>query len=255
MNTVGDSHITAERWYQTGQRYNCAGQFEEAVVAYSTALESDPRHTKARLGRGLALQRLGDHEAAIRDFTDVLQRVSNRSASSIAYYGRACSLEALGRLTEAVDDCNQVLQSKADHIDALYLRGIAMKGVGNIERAAEDFSAVIEADPAYHEAYYTRATLFYMQGRWEEAIDDFSVVLRYASATDEIVVDSYRLRGIAAFHVGRNRAALADFLSAIEANPTDASIYMWRSQVYKAMGDSERAEADFKKATSLLSAR
>jgi tetratricopeptide (TPR) repeat protein len=248
-----DPHANADSWYAIAQNHNCGGQFAEAVAAYSTALECDPHHAKARLGRGLALQQTGEHEAAIRDFTDVVQRFPKWAGLYITYYSRAYSYKALGRLTAAVDDCNQVMQGNPDHIDALYLRGVALKELGDFEHAAEDLNAVIEADPTYHEAYYARGTLFYMQRRWEEAIADLSDFLRHASPADGIVVDSHRLRGIAAFELGRNQAALEDLSLAIEANSTDASTYMRRSQVFKAMGDSDRAEVDFKKANSLLS--
>ena len=138
-----DPNANGDSWYAIAQNHNCGGQFAEAVAAYSTALEFDPHHAKARLGRGLALQRMGEHEAAIRDFTEVIQRFPTWAGLSIAYYSRAGSYKALGQLTAAVDDCNQVMQSNADQIDALYLRGTALKELGDIEHAAEDLNAVI----------------------------------------------------------------------------------------------------------------
>jgi tetratricopeptide (TPR) repeat protein len=151
----------------------------------------------------------------------------------------------------AVDDCSQAVQRKADCLDAFYLRGTALKELGQIERAMEDLNVVLQGEPTYHEAHYARGSLFYLQGRWEEAIDDFSEFLKRAPATSCLVVDCYRLRGIAAHELGRNRAALEDLTLAIEADPTNATTYLRRSQVYDALGESDRAAADFKKATGL----
>jgi tetratricopeptide (TPR) repeat protein len=242
----------ADAWYRIAQNHNAAGQYLEAVAAYSAALERDPGHTTARLGRGLALQRMGMHEAAVDDFSEVIERYPEWEGMYLAYYSRALSENALQELEATVDDCNEVLRIKPDHVDALYLRGITLKALGDTERAIEDIDAVLVADARYREAYYSRGTLFYMMGRWEEAIDDFTSFLGSASITGEDVTNSYRLRGIAAHQLGQHAAALNDLSSAIERDPNSATTYLRRSQVYAAMGDSARAEADFNTGTSLM---
>lgn len=242
----------ADSWYAVGQDHNRSGRYAEAVAAYSAALEIDPRHATARLGRGMALQRLGEHETAIHDFTEVIQSFPRWAGLCYAYYGRASSHHALGRLPAVVDDCNEALRSNPENLDALYLRGIALKHLDELERATEDMSGVIEADPTYREAYYTRGTLLMLEGRYEEALADLSTYLNLSSPTDEFAVGCHHLRGVAAFELGQHQAALEYFTLAIEAEPANASSYMRRSQVYRAMGDSERAEADFDKGRSLL---
>ena len=241
----------ADAWYLLAQNHNTAGQYTEAVAAYSAALDRDPSHATARVGQGLALQHMGRHEAAVDDFSEVIERYPEWEGVYIAYYSRALSQSALQELEATVDDCNEALSVKPDYVAALYLRGITLKALGDTEQAIKDINAVLEVDATYHEAYYSRGTLFYMTGRWEEAIDDFTRFLGHSSTADDDATNCYRLRGIAAHQLGQYATALQDLSLAIERDPTSATAYLRRSQVYAAMGDSARAEADFKTGTSL----
>ena len=241
----------ADAWYSTAQSHARDGEQAQAVVAYSSVLEHDPNHVKALVGRGMALQQIGEHEAAIRDFSDVIERTPQWAGLYVAFYCRACSQKALGRLEATIEDASRAIERNPNHIDALYLRGTVLKELGQTENAIEDLSVVLQADPNCHEAYYARGTLFHLRGRWQEAVDDFSAFLEYTPASDGIVTDCHRLRGIAAYELGQHEAALADLSAAIESAPTDATSYFRRSQVFQSMGDAERAKEDFTKATSL----
>ena len=112
MSKSSDPRARGNSWYVMAQDHSRAKQDAEAIAAYSKAIELAPDHTKARCGRGLALQRIEDHEAALRDFEDVIQRVPQWAGIRYAYYSRAYSYRALGRLTEAISDCNQSLQKR-----------------------------------------------------------------------------------------------------------------------------------------------
>ena len=113
--------ITDQALYQEGQALNKAGQYTEAIEAFSRALKISPKHGKARLGRGLALQRRGDHNRAITDFDEVLRQHSDWPVVYVIHYNRAVSRRALGQMLNAAADCRQALAKKPDYADARYL--------------------------------------------------------------------------------------------------------------------------------------
>lgn len=241
----------ADAWYSAAQRHARVGEQAQAVVAYSSVLAHDPDHVKARVGRGMALQQTGEHDAAIRDFSDVIERTPQWAGLYVVFYCRACSQKALGRLDATIEDASRAIERNPNHIDALYLRGTALKEIGQTENAIEDLNIVLQADPNYHDAYYARGTIFHLRGQWREAVDDFTAFLKHAPASNGFVIDCHRLRAIAAYELGQHESALVDLSSAIESDPSDAPSYFRRSQVFQAMGDAERAKADIIKATSL----
>jgi tetratricopeptide (TPR) repeat protein len=244
--------VSADESYILAQDFAVSGRLADAIEAYTSAINGDPGHINARCGRGLALQRIGEHERAIDDFDAVISSYQDWPGIYIAFYGRAGSQYALGQYVDAIEDCDDTIRRKPQHTDAIYLRGISLKALGDIEHALEDLDVVLRVDATYREAYYSRGTLFYMMGRWEEAIDDFTSFLRHAATTGEDATNCYRLRGIAAHQLGQHEAALKDLSLAIERDPSSATTYLRRSQVYTAMGDSARAEADFKTGNSLM---
>ena len=60
--------------YDLGRRYLEDGNYEEAILAFSAAIEIDPKRAEAYLGRGEAYMELGDYESALEDFEKARRR-------------------------------------------------------------------------------------------------------------------------------------------------------------------------------------
>ena len=81
---------------QTGWRKGLAlggaGKYKEGIVAYTRAIELDPKFAEAYwayCGRGVAYSNLGDYRQAIRDFDKAIEL---NSKDAVAYYNRGYSL-------------------------------------------------------------------------------------------------------------------------------------------------------------------
>ena len=62
---------TAPTWqeqYDLGIRYLSEGNYEEAIIAFTTAIEIDPKHPEAYVGRGDAYLAMGDEDAATENY-------------------------------------------------------------------------------------------------------------------------------------------------------------------------------------------
>jgi tetratricopeptide (TPR) repeat protein len=234
----------ADAHYRQGQEFANVEDYESAIAEYSQAIELNPRHLKAIIGRGLSLQCMGKTEAAIADFD---KGIAAGGTWAEAYYSRASAYKSLDRDAEALADYNAAIQMKPDYIDALYGRAVVLKKMGQMETALDDLNHVLTSNPFYSEARHTRATIHYFLGDWRRAIDDFDAFL-----VSQHHFGAYLLRGLACHQAGENESAIADLSSAIALRPEDGTTYIRRWQVYGAMGETAKAEADFAKDRSLM---
>jgi tetratricopeptide (TPR) repeat protein len=112
------------------------GNYDEAIVDYTHAINYKPTDPDGYIGRGYAYQKKGNHQMAIVDYT------------------KAISLEP------------------GDSY--LYLvRGLAYSLLGNDQQAIADFSIAITLDPSNAKAYLNRAELYEKLGNNNLSIMDY----------------------------------------------------------------------------------
>jgi len=127
-----------------------SGDAEGAVTAYSQAIDSRTLPPEvlanALLNRGLAYQRLNEHEFAIDDYTAALR------------------IDALSGKVRAL---------------ALYNRGLSYQRLERNSLAMEDYTSALFLDAEFSHAYYSRGTLLRDSGQYLFALADFDKALRY----------------------------------------------------------------------------
>lgn len=127
-----------------------SGDAEGAVTDYSQAIDSRSLPPEvlanALLNRGLAYQRLNEHEFAIDDYTAALR------------------IDALSGKVRAL---------------ALYNRGLSYQRLERNALAMEDYTSALFLDAEFSHAYYSRGTLLRDSGQYLFALADFDKALRY----------------------------------------------------------------------------
>jgi len=127
-----------------------AGDAASAVQGYTQAIESRELEPEvlanALLNRGLAWQRLNEHERAIDDYTAAMR------------------LDAMSGKLRAL---------------ALYNRGLSYQKTGKAARAIEDYTSALFLDGQFAHAYYSRGTLLRDTGQHLFALADFDKALRF----------------------------------------------------------------------------
>lgn len=239
----------ADAHYRQGQEFATTGDPERAVEEYTRAIDLDAYHLKAVFGRGLALYRMGKAEAALSDLDSVIEHAQTWAE---AYYSRALAHAALDHDAEALADYNAAIQWKPDYIDAFCGRAVVLKKLGRMEAALDDLNHVLTSDPSYSEALHTRATIHYFLGDWQRAVDDFTAFLRSPLHQQQHDFGALLLRGLAFHRLEKSELAVADLSRAIELRPDDGTTYIRRWEVYKAMGETAKAEADWAKGRVLM---
>ena len=84
------------------------------------------------------------------DFCFDEQPSQGRDDLAVLYSNRAACRLKMGRYSEAVEDCNEVLRSgrcDAIAVKALFRRGKAHEGLGDVKPAYRDFRQVVELEP------------------------------------------------------------------------------------------------------------
>ena len=135
---------TWQEQYDLGVRYLSEGNYEEAILAFTAAIEIDPKKADAYLGRGDAYMGSGETKdnlaAALTDYQAVLEL---DATCSIAYLSIANIFIQQGNYSDALDILQQgvlkandtsELESKADEIKAsqryVTVRTMKSDGVG-----------------------------------------------------------------------------------------------------------------------------
>ncbi|MCA3556320.1 SPOR domain-containing protein [Aestuariivirga sp.] len=154
-----------------------AGDAETAVADYSRAIESRSLPpdvlANALMNRGLAYQRLNEHEFAIDDYTAAL-RIDALSATvrALALYNRGLSHQRLGRNAAAVEDYTSALFLNASFSHAYYSRGTLLRDQGQYLFALADFDKALSYDyPDPARVYVAQAATFETLNRTTDARD------------------------------------------------------------------------------------
>ncbi len=102
------------------------GDYDEAVVNYSRALELDPENEEI-------------------------------------YYNRGMAYKKLRQYNEAIDDYSQAILLNPDYSRAYNNRGATYRKLKEFDRASNDYKKAIEKDPKNARAYYNRSKIFLFQ--------------------------------------------------------------------------------------------
>jgi len=211
-----------------GLAYADLGQKERAIQEFNKAIEMNPRLSQAYYNRGFAYYLLKQYERAILDFNKAIEL---NPKYAMAYNNRGLAYNQLKQYKKAVQDfssaiqiCTNLTQYKqsiqstnysAERINYQMLyarRGGAYYNLGQYEQAVQDYSKAIEIDPNWIMHYRRRAEAYKALKRYDKAIQDYNKVIQ--------------------------RLILPEF-------------YYSRGECYQALGETEKAQADFAKAKEL----
>ena len=103
-------------WFNLGAEWGHAGEIENAILAYRTALGLRPDFVPAAINLGLLLERRGDAKQALACWSEALQTDESRV---LLINQRARLLEQLGRLDEAEAAMRVSLEAQPDQPDVI----------------------------------------------------------------------------------------------------------------------------------------
>lgn len=150
---------------------------EKIIAKYTEIIENpDSSNTdtiaNAYINRGVIYFRQGKYDLAIRDYTEVIDRIAPKKAA--AYVNRGIAHSTQKDHQKAIADYNEAIKIEPENIDAYVNRGIAHSSMANHERAIEDYRKAIAINPDNADAYYAMGfTQTLIEGKKQEAIENY----------------------------------------------------------------------------------
>jgi tetratricopeptide (TPR) repeat protein len=204
VSTVVDDSIpkqapdryTHNEWHQQGESFYDANRYDEAIQAFSKAIEINPEHASAYNNRGAAWHRKGDYEKAIADFSKAIEIDPKDDRS---YYDRGLAWYKKGGFDRAIADLSKAIELDPKDAGAYQIRGAAWNEKDEYDRAIIDLTKAIAMDPKEAAIHNNRGLAWYRKGEYERAISDFNRAIELEPQNN-----------IAQFNLGVARKATAD---------------------------------------------
>jgi tetratricopeptide (TPR) repeat protein len=176
-----------------GLAYSNKGEEERALADYAAALQKRPNFPSPYNNRGLIFMRRGELQRAYDEFNIALslnsgtnrainlfnlgrvQTLRKQYESALAYFAegkqlnpegwqipnyRCTTFAEMGRLDEALADCNEVLAQHPKWAGPLAWRGNVYLVKGNLDAALKDYNEAIRLSPNFVRAYVGRGQLY-----------------------------------------------------------------------------------------------
>jgi tetratricopeptide (TPR) repeat protein len=121
---------------------------------------------------------------------------------------------------------------------------------GNYQAAADDYDKGLKLDPDHPGIWNHLGTCYLNLHRYEDALAAFEKEISVAGS-DSIAHEGYDGLGEAYADMKQFQKALDAYNHAIAIDPDDAEAYEGRAEVYKALGQSAKAQQDRQKAKRL----
>jgi tetratricopeptide (TPR) repeat protein len=144
-----------------------------------------------------------------------------------------------GEFGAAAGRFSEALEIWPSNARAFLERGNAYKAMGNTEEAMADWARAIEADPSLAAAYTARGTEYRQRGDYSWALADLDRSIQLAPS-----VDAYYQRGQVYQALGQPERAVADFDRGIAERREAPFLYRARGTARRALGDLDGAAAD-----------
>ena len=244
------------------QRNDLQGALDLLEKAIASGELADSVLAGAHNNRGIVLGLMERHEDAIEAFSQALE-VSPELPQ--AFRGRAVALNQLGRFAEAIPDFDVALADRPDDPFILNERGLAHVGIGNHASAANDFEAAIDLDPGFLVARENLLAALRASGQtdriaavaageavaegrtqyglanFEEAMAFFSQALDMGPGNTDALFE----RGRTFISLGRFEEAVAEYDALIAVETDNPTAFFNRALAYENFENFSAAAADY----------
>jgi len=163
QNKVAERELSATDWVEKGIAVGKSGFLDEALDAFTKAIELNPKYAEAYCYRGMAYGIFEEHHQAIMDYDKAIE-LNPKYAE--AYYNRGVTYGAdLSKHHQAIMDFTKVIE----------------------------LSKIIDLKPPWllSSAYYNRGYSYFNLDRRQQAIDDYKIAARMGHFKAKLYLDKW----------------------------------------------------------------
>jgi tetratricopeptide (TPR) repeat protein len=191
--------------------YLSMGRLDQALVDFNQAIANNGSDAIAYLDRGVAKEKLGRLQDAIRDYS----RSFELSPSIAVQVNRGNAYALLQQPDQALADFNAALATEPRNLLALLGKANAHYAQKRRVESLEDYTRVIQVDPNNVIAYFKRGNVHLDLQEFAAAFSDYSASLRL----DPNQAVALYNRAIANGRLGRRKEAADDRRRALALDP------------------------------------
>ncbi len=204
------NQMTAWDYRRQGDRYFYKKQYKDAIDSYSNAIHMQSNNATF----------YNDRACAYIDWDDY--------SKDNSYYHKAFS------------DLDKAIKLNPLFAEAYINRGYIYDSLEKYNEAISDYSKAIELTPEYAATYSNRGATYINLKKYDKAAADFDKAIEL----DPEFANSYKHYGILCRKTNDLEKAITLLTKAIERNPDYKEAYKERMEVYRLMGETEKAQAD-----------
>lgn len=212
-----------------------------ASVQFNQCITSNPADARPYLFRAIANQRMDKNDAAIADYTRVIEL---EPRNIVAYIGRATALEKLQQYQLAIASCNSALELDNSNVDAYRIRALSSSSAGDAPASNKDCNYFLQRHPQKDkqraEVLSTRAMNNLRSKKLDDAVADLTEAISCAPNNGLL----YLNRAVVYAQMKDYKKAIADCDAAETRSPGELSVYSIRSECYAKIGNAKAALAD-----------
>lgn len=157
-------------YLREGNRLYDEKKFNQAVEAYTKAIELNPEYATSYNNRGFTYKNLKEFDKALAD----LNRAIDLNPDYVnAYYNLGNTYKALGDYDKALADYSRAIELNPDYVNAYNNRGFTYNNLKEYDKALADLNRAIELNPDFVEAYNNRGFAYHNLKEFDKALADF----------------------------------------------------------------------------------
>lgn len=220
--------------------YLYSRQFTKANEIATEILGRSPYKSDVLKTRSLAAVYQGRISDAMSDCNQILQ-FDSTNAGHWAHRGRCYML--LGKLYEARSDLKKAIEIDSTHLDALFLRARVLQQDGRLSEAIRCYSTLLTQFPRTDSLYFQRAECRHKLGDFFNASKDYEKAIALNKGNE-----LYYNNSAANFsHMGWHKDAIKQYEVVLWMNPNALYVICNIGISYYAVGDLELAVTHFNK--------
>lgn len=194
-------------------------RIDEAMIAYSKALEIEPHHVDVHLTLGSFLEASGKVSEAMGHYRKAIELDPR---NSLAYNCLGNVLKQQGKVTEAMEEFARAMYVDPNSVLGYNNLGLSLQELGYYKEAVDEYRKALAVDPSSAETHHKLGRAFAESGSPEEALTHYRKAVELSPHNAVAHCDL----GLVLEFSGDTKGAVESYRRAIQAGPPSAMSYV-----------------------------
>ncbi len=237
-----EMNLTSEMHFLWGQALIKQNQVNKGIKRFDQALELARKEGKDRVPilfqRGLVMLEIKeDYEAAIHDLSEA-EKLNPQNAEVLHHLAEAYRYH--GEHEKGIQYSDRAIAIDSSRWIYYSTRGLCHYALKNYAEARDDHAVVVENDYQFTDAWIRKGNCHLSLGEFEEAIECFQTVMGWS----DVSITHFNI-SLAQFKMNNITGALESIQHYISLEPEDADGHLVLGDIYRVMGDMEKACVEY----------